>query len=72
LEALRAELRIDRLLADLPSLIEGTVEGAERTRDIVDSLKRFSAVDRNETSPSTWPRSSSRPCTGSPRPPPTS
>jgi len=51
LEALRAELRIDRILADLPSLIEGTVEGAERTRDIVDSLKRFSAVDRNEDQP---------------------
>jgi two-component system sensor histidine kinase HupT/HoxJ len=51
LEALRRELRIDRLLEDLPPLIEGTVEGAERTRDIVDSLKRFSAVDRNETQP---------------------
>ena len=51
LEALRGKLHIDRLLADLPSLIEGTVEGAERTRDIVDSLKRFSAVDRNEAQP---------------------
>ncbi|MBM4179996.1 MAG: PAS domain-containing protein [Betaproteobacteria bacterium] len=51
LEVLRRELRIDRLLEDLPPLIEGTVEGAERTRDIVDSLKRFSAVDRNETQP---------------------
>jgi len=47
-EALRAELRIDRLLDDLPSLIDGTVEGAERTRDIVDALKRFSATDRDE------------------------
>ena len=47
-EALRRELRIDRLLDDLPSLIEGTVEGAERTRDIVDALKRFSATDRDE------------------------
>jgi two-component system sensor histidine kinase HupT/HoxJ len=47
-EKLRKELRIDRLLADLPSLIDGTVEGAERTRDIVDGLKRFSAVDRDE------------------------
>ncbi|MDD3528849.1 MAG: ATP-binding protein [Gallionellaceae bacterium] len=47
LAGLRGELRIDRVLDDLPSLIEGTVEGAERTRDIVDSLKRFSAVDRN-------------------------
>ncbi len=48
---LREELRIDRLLQDLPSLIEGTVEGAERSRDIVDSLKRFSAIDRNEDQP---------------------
>ena len=48
LEGLRRELRIDHLLGDLPQLIEGTVEGAERTRDIVDSLKRFSAVDRDE------------------------
>ncbi|MBI5331267.1 MAG: PAS domain-containing protein [Betaproteobacteria bacterium] len=49
--ALRGELRIDRLLDDLPELIEGTVEGAERTRDIVDSLKRFSAVDRDQSQP---------------------
>ena len=47
-EALRRELRIDHLLDDLPSLIDGTVEGAERTRDIVDALKRFSATDRDE------------------------
>ncbi len=47
-DQLRQELRIDRLLEDLPSLIEGTIEGAERTRDIVDSLKRFSAINRNE------------------------
>jgi two-component system sensor histidine kinase HupT/HoxJ len=47
IDALRDELGIDRLLADLPSLIEGTAEGAERTRDIVDGLKRFSAADRN-------------------------
>jgi two-component system sensor histidine kinase HupT/HoxJ len=42
-EGLRRELRIDAMLADLPSLIAGTVEGAERTRDVVDGLKRFSA-----------------------------
>jgi two-component system sensor histidine kinase HupT/HoxJ len=46
--ALREELRIDRMLSDLPSLIEGTLEGAERTRDIVDALKRFSVKDRDE------------------------
>ena len=41
-------MRIDRILDDLDPLIEGTIEGAERTRDIVDGLKRFSAVDRDE------------------------
>ena len=48
LAARRGELRIDQMLADLPSLIAGTVEGAERTRDVVDSLKRFSAPGANE------------------------
>jgi two-component system sensor histidine kinase HupT/HoxJ len=46
LAALREELRIDRILADMPHLIDGMIEGAERTRDIVDALKRFSAVDK--------------------------
>ncbi len=45
-QALRQELRIDRILADMPHLIDGMIEGAERTRDIVDALKRFSAVDK--------------------------
>jgi two-component system sensor histidine kinase HupT/HoxJ len=48
LAALRARLRIDHLLADLPSLMDGTLEGAQRTADIVQGLKRFSAVDREE------------------------
>ena len=51
IEALREELKIDRLQADLPSLIAGIAEGAERTRDIVDGLKRFSAVDQNVLEP---------------------
>ncbi|MEY4737403.1 MAG: hypothetical protein RL302_1722 [Pseudomonadota bacterium] len=45
LETLRRQLRIDHVLDDLPSLIEGTLEGAQRTADIVNSLKRFSAMD---------------------------
>jgi two-component system sensor histidine kinase HupT/HoxJ len=49
LDRLRRELRIDRMLEDLPSLIEGTLEGAERTHQIVDGLKRFSVMDRDET-----------------------
>ena len=47
----RRSLRIDALLADLPSLIAGTVEGAQRTADIVNSLKRFSAMDPEARAP---------------------
>ncbi|MBL8306005.1 MAG: PAS domain-containing protein [Rubrivivax sp.] len=51
LAPLRAQLRIDALLADLPSLIEGMSEGAQRTADIVSALKRFSVVDREDRAP---------------------
>lgn len=40
--ALRQSLRIDALLADIPDLIAGTLEGAERVTDIVRSLRRLS------------------------------
>jgi two-component system sensor histidine kinase HupT/HoxJ len=46
LATLREEQRIDRALADLDSLVAGTVEGAERARVIVDSLKRLAAPER--------------------------
>lgn len=45
---LRTRLRIEHLLDDLPSLIEGTLEGAQRTAAIVNGLKRFSAMDPEE------------------------
>jgi two-component system sensor histidine kinase HupT/HoxJ len=48
LQQLRHRLRIDAALADLPSLMQGMHEGAQRTADIVAGLKRFSAVDREE------------------------
>jgi len=48
LAALRQQLRIDHALGDLASLMEGTLEGAGRTADIVAGLKRFSAMDRGE------------------------
>jgi two-component system sensor histidine kinase HupT/HoxJ len=48
LDKMRTELRIDHILSDLQPLLDGSVEGAERTRDIVDGLKRFSAADRDE------------------------
>jgi two-component system sensor histidine kinase HupT/HoxJ len=46
LQTMRKELRIDRILADMPVLIDGMLEGAGRTRDIVGALKRFSAIDK--------------------------
>jgi two-component system sensor histidine kinase HupT/HoxJ len=51
LDALRRDERIDALLADLPSLLQGMHEGAQRTADIVAGLKRFSAMDREERAP---------------------
>ncbi len=51
LERLRQELRIDRIMADLEPLLDGMTEGGERTRDIVDGLKRFSAIDRSADEP---------------------
>lgn len=51
LVAMRQKLRIEHLMGDLPSLIEGTLEGAQRTADIVHGLKRFSAMDPEERSP---------------------
>lgn len=47
-QAARERLRIEPLLADLPSLIDGMAEGAQRTADIVAGLRRFSVVDREE------------------------
>ena len=41
-KTLRASLRIDPILADLPPLMEGTLEGATRVTDIVKNLRRLS------------------------------
>ncbi|NEV61512.1 sensor histidine kinase [Thiorhodococcus minor] len=48
LQALKAELRIERLLDDLDPLIRGTLEGAERVRDVVQDLRRFSSGQKGE------------------------
>ncbi|MBK1720900.1 sensor histidine kinase [Thiocystis violacea] len=50
LKALKAELRIERLLDDLDPLIRGTLEGAERVRDVVQDLRRFSSGQQGERS----------------------
>ncbi len=47
--ALAQKLRIEHILRDLPSLMDGTIEGAQRTAAIVDGLKRFSALDGGTT-----------------------
>ncbi|MCI4663034.1 MAG: ATP-binding protein [Neomegalonema sp.] len=40
---LKRELKIDRVIRDMPELIEGSLEGAERVSDIVKDLLRFSS-----------------------------
>ena len=40
---LRKDLKIDQVLHDIGPLVDGTLEGAERVRDIVQDLRRFSS-----------------------------
>jgi two-component system sensor histidine kinase HupT/HoxJ len=46
--ALKQELRIEKLLDDLDPLLKGTLEGAERVRDLVQDLRRFSSGQQGE------------------------
>jgi len=48
LDALRAELRIDETLADLPVLLDDCEEGARRTTHIVNELRTFSRSNERE------------------------
>ena len=50
LAAARAALRIDRTRADLAPTLAGMLEGAERVRDIVADLRRFSSDQREAPS----------------------
>ncbi len=40
---LRKELKIEQIVEDIGPLVDGTLEGAERVRDIVQDLRRFSS-----------------------------
>lgn len=51
LQELRADLRLDKAIADLDSLVAGTMEGADRVREIVNDLKQFSSTQRSEKLP---------------------
>ncbi|PZA11263.1 PAS domain-containing sensor histidine kinase [Rhodopseudomonas palustris] len=50
-DELRRRLKIDALLADYASLIEGTLEGAMRVSDVVKNLRRLSFPRTGETQP---------------------
>lgn len=50
LRQLRDELRIGHIMSDMGSLIEGTLEGAERVRDIVQDLRRYSTSQKESAS----------------------
>ena len=45
---LRRRLKIDRILEDIPSLVEGGLEGTERVSAIVQDLRRFSSAKRGK------------------------
>ena len=51
IDELRRRLKIDALLADYASLIEGTLEGAMRVSDVVKNLRRLSFPRTGETQP---------------------
>ena len=43
LSEMRQQLKIDRTIADIGPLVEGTLEGAERVSEIVQDLRRFTS-----------------------------
>lgn len=47
---LRDELKIDHIIDDMGSLIDGTLEGAERVSDIVQDLRRYSGAQSEAVS----------------------
>ncbi len=51
LRELRERLRLDKVIADLDSLVEGTMEGADRVREIVHDLRQFSSTQSTEKAP---------------------
>ncbi len=46
--SLRQKLKIDRILDDIPSLVDGGLEGTMRVSTIVQDLRRFSSSHREE------------------------
>jgi len=50
LAEIRRQLKIEPILADLPSLIAESLDGVERVRKIVQNLKSFSRIDQSDHS----------------------
>lgn len=48
IEAIKAEIHYDGLLADLTSIVDDCRDGAERIRDVVQNLRLFSRLDEAE------------------------
>ena len=48
LREMREELRLDKLIKDLNSLVDGTMEGADRVKEIVNDLRQFSSTQESE------------------------
>jgi len=48
LREMRQELRLDKAIKDLNSLVDGTMEGADRVKDIVNDLRQFSSTQVSE------------------------
>jgi two-component system sensor histidine kinase HupT/HoxJ len=51
LRAMREQLRLDKAIRDLHSLVEGTMEGADRVKEIVNDLRQFSSSQESEKAP---------------------
>lgn len=47
LRAMREKLRLEKAIRDLNSLVEGTMEGADRVKEIVDDLRQFSSTQES-------------------------
>ena len=48
LREMRHEMRLDKAIKDLNSLVDGTMEGADRVKDIVNDLRQFSSTQVSE------------------------
>ncbi len=48
LQTVRNQLKIERIIRDIPDMIQETMEGVERVKSVVMALKCFSQVDHSE------------------------